>query len=96
MPRIRQLADQYADKDFWTEIDRQSGAMGLKSNAKIGKAVDVTGACIGNYRKEPDKIQVRTMRKIVEVLKPNIPVLLRFLGYSEKEIRRFAQGYISQ
>lgn len=95
MPRIRQLASQYADKDFWTEIDRQSGAMGLKSNAKIGKAVDVTGGSIGNYRKEPERIQVRTIRKIVEVFKPNIEVLLRFFGYSKKDIERFAKSIVN-
>lgn len=103
MPRIRQLADKYAEadrkkaeKEFWRDIDHQGLDLGLKSNNKIGNALDLSGACIGKYREDPNKIPVKTMRKMVEVFKPSIPVLLKFLGYTEKEIRAFATGYITQ
>lgn len=93
MPRIRQNADKYRQSDFIREIDTRCAWHGLKTNAALGKALEVSGASIGNYRKEPEKMQVRVLKKMISVLKLDIPALLAFLGYTEKEIRKFAREY---
>ena len=36
-------------------------------------------------------MKVDTMQKLVAALKPDIKVVLLFLGYSEKDIQKFAQ-----
>lgn len=94
MPRLRQLQEQYTKNDFLREFSAQCARKGLTTNAAIGKAVGVCGASVGNYRREPGKIQLGTLQKIVQTLKPDIAVLLLYLGYSEKEIRRFARQYL--
>lgn len=96
MPRIRQLAEQYAEKDFWTEINGCCGYCGIRTDTALGKAIGVEAQTVRKYKKNPGMMQVKTMQKIVEQLKPNILALLKFLGYSDMEIMRFAQLYISQ
>lgn len=97
MPRIRQLADQYAEADriaaknaFRDDIAQKQFENRLLSDRKLAGAIGVSAACAGNYRREPEMMQIKTVQKLVEILKPDIATLLRFIGYSEKEIRRFA------
>lgn len=91
MPRIRQNEAQYLIKDFWVELDGQSGRQGLKSNAALGTAIGMSGQMIGHYRKDPGPMKLETIQKIVKLLNPNIWVVLKVLGYSDKEIRKFAK-----
>lgn len=91
MPRIRQYQEKYAEEDFIRELDARCGWAQLKTQNEIGKAIDVSGASIGNYRKQPGKIKLETMQKIVKVLKFSPGIILRYLGYSQQEIRKFAK-----
>lgn len=91
MPRIKQLEAQYVVKDFWSEVDGQSGRQGLRSNAALGEAIGITGQSVGKYRKNIAPMKLETMQKLVLLLKPDIPVLLRLIGYTEKEIRAYAK-----
>lgn len=95
MPRIRQLADQYAQSDFIREINARSAWEGMEKNDDLGKALGVTGQSIGNYKRDPGRIQLKTMQKLVKALKPNPAIVLRFLGYSNQEIRKFAKETLS-
>lgn len=89
MPKIKQLEAQYATRDFWAELDGQSGRKGLRSNAALGSAIGITGQCVGKYRSNPSPMKLETMQKIIRLLKPDIGVVLKFLGYSDKEIKAF-------
>lgn len=89
MPRIRQFEDRYAIKDFWVELDGQSGRQGLRSNAALGSAIGITGQSVGKYRKNPSPMKLETIQKLVKLLKPDIGVVLKLVGYSEKEIREW-------
>ena len=91
MPRIYQLEDQYLANDFWRDIDRQCGWYGLKPT-KLCNEIGISNPTIKAYRDDPGKIQIKTIRKMVELLKPDIFTLLRLLGYSEKEITAFAKA----
>lgn len=94
MPRIRQKADEYLRADLIREVDVRCAWHGIKTNEDLGKALGVTGMTIGNFRKEPGPRQINLLQNIVKVLKPNPAPILLYLGYSEKEIRKFAKEYI--
>lgn len=91
MPRIKQLEAQYAVKDFWIELDGQSGRHGLRSNAALGSAIGVTGQSVGKYRKNPCPMKLETLQKLVKLLHPDIGVVLRLIGYTDKEIRAYVK-----
>lgn len=91
MPRIMQYKEKYAEEDFVRELDARCAWERLKTQEEIGKAIGVSGPSIGNYRNKPGKIKLETMQKIVKVLKFNPGIILRYLGYSQQEIRKFAK-----
>lgn len=93
MPRIRQYAERYAVEDFWKEIDRRCPDAGVQSNnnAALARAVGTADVTIGVYKQDPGKMQLKTLSRFVAALKPDPGVILRLLGYSEKEIRAFAR-----
>lgn len=91
MPRIKQFESRYVVKDFWAELDGQSGRRGIRSNAALGEAIGVTGQCIGKYRADPSPMKLCTVQKIVKLLKPDIGLLLKFIGYTDKDIARFVK-----
>nr|DAG56351.1 MAG TPA: Putative antitoxin of bacterial toxin-antitoxin system, YdaS/YdaT [Caudoviricetes sp.] len=98
MPRIRQLAEQYAAEDaerakvsFSKELDQKSLICGYRSDVKLADTLGISQPSIGRYRKRPESMQVQTMRKFVELLKPDIKTVLLFIGYSEKDIRGFVR-----
>lgn len=94
MPKIRQYAEQYAQRDFWREIDRRCPDAGVQSgnNAALARAIGTADVTIGNYKQNPGKMQLKTLSRIVAVLNPDPGVILRLLGYSDKEIKKFKEG----
>lgn len=93
MPRIRQYEDKYIKEDLLKEIGARCVWAGIRTNEELGNAVGVTGASIGNYKRDPGKIQLKTMRSMVAALKLDPGVVLRFLGYSTQDIKKFAKEY---
>jgi hypothetical protein len=94
MPRIRQYADKYLRDDLLREIDVRCAWHGIRSNKALGDALGVTDMTVGNFRREPGARQIVLLQKMVKVLKPNPGPVLMFLGYSEKEIKKFAKEYL--
>lgn len=95
MPRIRQYAERYAAEDFWKEIDRCCPMAGIQSGnaSALGEKIDEGYQNLLNYRKGKTEMRVSTLRKLVTTLHPNPAVILKTLGYSEKEIRAFAREW---
>lgn len=91
MPRIKQFEERYVVKDFWAELDGQSGRKGIRSNAALGEAIGITGQCIGKYRADPGTMKLRTVQSLVKLLKPDIGLLLKLIGYTDKDISRFVK-----
>lgn len=94
MPRIRQYADRYLREDLLREIDVRCAWNGIKSNKALGDALGVTDMTISNFRKEPGLRKIVLLQNIVKLLKPNPGPVLLFLGYSDKEIKKFAKDYL--
>lgn len=89
MPRLKQLEDTYAERDFVAELNAQSARFGLKTNEEIGKVLKVSAPTVGNYRNDPSKIKVETLQRAVKDLKLDMGVVVRYLGYTTKDIKKF-------
>lgn len=99
MPRIRQLAEKYAEDDqkkvekaFWKSVKVRCAEQDIDTWADLGQQTGIPESTFQNYRANIGKIQINTMRKMVGLLKPDIQIVLLLLGYSEKDIQRFAQA----
>lgn len=95
MPRIRQYAERYAVEDLWKEIDRCCPLAGIQEQQRCsaGRKTGVDHQTLRNYRKGKTEMRVSVLRKLVTTLHPNPAVILKTLGYSEKEIRAFAKEW---
>lgn len=94
MPRIRQYEEKYAQDDFLKEIGSRCVWAGFQTNEDLGKAIGVSAASAGNYKRDPGRIRLDTMQLMVKKLKLDPGIVLRFLGYSNNDIRTFAKEYI--
>ena len=94
MPKIRQYADKYAQDDFLKELGSRCVWAGYQTNEDLGKAIGTCGASVSNYKKDPGRIRLDTMQKMIKTLKLDPGVVLRFLGYSSQDIRKFAKEYV--
>ena len=90
MPRISQLADKYAREDFAKEIRRKQGEMELMSVRALAEAIDIPASTLGPKLREPDKLDVVDLRKIVKTLSPDPAVILRLLGYETKTANKYS------
>lgn len=90
MPRIKQLADKYAREDFAKEIRRKQGEMELMSIRSLAEAADIPPSTLGPKLREPDKLDVVDLRKIVKTLSPDPAVILRLLGYETKTANKYS------
>lgn len=86
--------EQNARKNFLLEIEGRCGFAGLKTNEALGDAIGVTGNTVGNFKKDPGRIRMDVMQKLVKALKLDPGVVLSYLGYSEQEKRKFAKEYL--
>ena len=93
MPSIRQYAERYAVEDFWKEIDRCCPLAGIHNASALGKRIGEGYQNLLNYQKGKTEMRVSVLRKLVTTLHPNPAVILKTLGYSDKEIRAFAREW---
>lgn len=90
MPKLRQLESQYNERDFLAEIEGKRRYNRL-SNDEFGKKIGLSGKTVCGYKKDPGKIQLETMQKMVKAIEPDIRVVLKYLGYTDKQIKNFAK-----
>lgn len=89
MPRIHQNAERYAKEDFQKEIRRQQGEYNLMSQRSLAEAAGIPQPTLWAKLKDPDKLDVVDLRKIVAAICPDPFVLLALVGYDRKTIRNF-------
>lgn len=88
---------QKAVDDFWLELDHKCLDKGLAPGAvAISQVSGVQAQTIRLYRRGKSKMQVPTLQALVKALSPDIRVILKYLGYSDKEIRKFAKDVVNQ
>lgn len=91
MPRIRQNAERDALADFVAELNAQRARFGYDTNVKLGAAIGVCQATAGNYIRKPLTIPFSALREMVKLLKPDPTLLLKALGYTTQDIRKFVK-----
>lgn len=84
------LQGRQATENLWREFDHKVIDKGLQpGSAALSGFCDVSDATVRNYRNGKREMQIRTFISLVQGLKPDIGVVLRYLGYSDNEILRF-------
>ena len=91
MPRIRQCAERYAKEDFQSEIRQRQGQYNLMSVRSLAKASGMAATTLGAKLKDPDKLEVADLRKLVATIRPDPAALLALVGYTGKEIKKFME-----
>lgn len=86
------LDAQKAKDDFWRELDHRCLDKGLQPGAvALSEFTSIEAQAIRRYRAGKVVMQITTLQEWCKALKPSIVVVLRFLGYTDKEIRAFAK-----
>lgn len=91
MPRVWLKADEYAKKDFWKAIKKRCIDLDITTQQGFSQAIGICDRTARKYQANPQIMQVETMQKIVEVIRPNPRDILVYLGYSTEEIKQFAR-----
>lgn len=88
------IAADQAEAALIKDIQQRCWDLGADLNSIPHYFAEKIGVCEQtgrSYLKAPGKIQMDTMRRVVQKISPDIRVMLRFLGYSDKEINKFAK-----
>lgn len=85
MPRIRQYADKYTEKDFAKEIDR------IIDRPKLSELSGIAYSTLRKRLLDPGGFRVTELRQVIKVTKPSIRIVLLMLGYSSKDIKAFKE-----
>ena len=88
MPRIRQEADRYAREDLPEAVRKQQGVYDVMSVRALSSVVGIPLATLSRKLKDPDKLEVADLRRLVRAIQPDPRVILALIGYDSKTIRR--------
>lgn len=91
MPRIKQLANQYANEDFIKELRKKMIDYGYSSFAEVARMIQVDPRTLYRRVETPDKFTVSILRSIIALLCPDPGIVLTLLGYTQKDIKRFKE-----
>ena len=91
MPRIKQYSDVYNENDFRRELYVQ--LTNRYEKVSIRALAAETGICQSvlntNLRHNNKNLTVGVLQKVIPLLKPNPAVVLKLLGYTGDDIRKF-------
>lgn len=87
MPKIRQYADRDALRELRGEIEAQGCRMGFKSQRALAEPLGVSQGTVSNWLRDLDAVSIGAMRVMVKQLKLDPAVVLKALGYTNKDIK---------
>lgn len=83
---------QKAKDDFWRELDHRCLDKGLQPGAvALSEFANLEAQTIRRYRSGKVVMQVSTLQEWCKNLKPDIKVVLKYLGYTDREINKFVR-----
>lgn len=94
MPRIRQLEDSYAEKDFLGEIRAQMGRKNIRSQEAFGKVIGVTQTTARKYLlggEGLEQMTIGTFRRLVAELEPDPELTMRYLKFDKQAIKNMKE-----
>lgn len=91
MPRIRQYEAQYAETDFRKELYRRmTDRYDTVSIRALARESGISQSSLNNHlRHNIVNLDVGVLQKIIPLLKPDPAAVLKLLGYTGEDIRRF-------
>ena len=94
MPRIRQYVMQYAADDFRKEIYRcLADRYDDVSVRALARETGISQSTLNiKIRHSHDNLDIGELRKIVPILNPDPGIVLKLLGFTPAQIKRFKEG----
>ena len=78
------------------ELNAQRWRYGYTTFRSFGDALGIARDTANNYIKRPETIRIDTLRDMVRILKPDPMIILAAVGYTARDIKKFAKEYIEQ
>jgi hypothetical protein len=78
------------------ELNAQRWRYGYTSFKSLGDALGIAMDTANNYIKRPEQIRIGTLRDMVRLLKPDPMIVLAAVGYTARDIKKFAKEYCEQ
>ncbi|MBE6976245.1 MAG: hypothetical protein E7439_03490 [Ruminococcaceae bacterium] len=88
MPKIRQNEAEYRQKDFLAAIRAGQAKADVMTTSGLSEASSIPYATIYKRLRDPDKLTAEEIRKLTGAIEIDPVALLKFLGYSSKDIKR--------
>lgn len=88
MSRPRSNSPIESRKAFITEVKVRRTYLNMSQN-DLGKILGISPARISGLLSKPDELTVGRLRKIIQTLSIDPMIVLAFLGYDRKTIKRF-------
>lgn len=88
MPRIHQLKTEYLDKDFVRAIRIHQAEACLPGLNYIASRTGIPETRFYRRINHPHEFSVEELRRLIPDLRITPEEMLRFLGYSEKDIKK--------
>lgn len=91
MPRLRMYACHYSEEDFRKELFRKMAERyeEISVRALAAEAGIAQSTLNTRIRHDISNLDVSELRRIVPILKPDPTVILKLLGYTGEDIRKF-------
>lgn len=91
MPRIRQYAVQYSEEDFRKEVFKKMAERYEDISIRaLARESGISPSTLNHrIRHDISNLDVSELRQIVPILKPDPAVILKLLGYTGDDIRKF-------
>lgn len=89
MPRIRQNAAQYQKDDFLLAIRTGQALANLMHKNALAQASGIPYTTLWTRLDNPDSATAEELRKLVTTIPIDPGAMLAFLGYSQKDIKKF-------
>lgn len=91
MPKIPQLRDKYATDELLREIRTRQGSEDLMNIQALSGACGVPYATLRRRLQNPEDFTLGEFRKLLKTLPLHPLVLLHFVGYSNKDLKKFTE-----
>lgn len=88
MSKIARKEPEYAQVNFLKHIEAQKGWMGLAKDEVFAGKMGVSAPTVRAYKKNPGVMKVETLQRVIKLLDLSPAVVLRYLGFSQKDINR--------
>lgn len=88
MARREYTSEKDAIQEFLAEINAQCWRFGCKTQAALGDALGISQVTAGKYLRDPTDMRFATLRKLIRTLRPDPIIVLKALGYSDRDIEK--------